>query len=88
MHISREGIFVKKDHKGNDVEISKDGVVLDGRHIMSKEEAKRRARKKERGRISLCRCGDGGISCAGLRLLFCGIRRGCCFLRYRFITRR
>ena len=45
VHISREGIFVK-DHKGNDVEISKDGVVLDGRHIMSKEEAKRRARKR------------------------------------------
>mgnify|MGYP000221748716 FL=1 len=45
VHISREGIFVK-DHEGNDVEISKDGVVLDGRHIMSKEEAKRRARKR------------------------------------------
>ncbi len=45
VHISREGIFVK-DHEGNDVEISKDGVVLDGKHIMSKEEAKRRARKR------------------------------------------
>ena len=45
VHISRDGIFVK-DHEGNDVEISKDGVVLDGKHIMSKEEAKRRARKR------------------------------------------
>lgn len=67
VHISREGIFVK-DHEGNDVEISKDGVVLDGKHIMSKEEAKRRAQKSVAG-FPVCRCGDGGISCAGLRLL-------------------